>query len=463
MIKSPIDLLLPYQRTVWNDAARWVLWLAGRQSGKSFTGGGWACKRCKERDNETVVIESPSERQSLEAMAKCRQWAESFDLAIADEIDERDYPNALMKSNTIIFPNKSRIVAVPGKPETVRGFTGHLWMDEFGFFEKPAETWKASMPIISNQLKGKKRVFITSTPNGKSGRGKKLWELFTEKGKVEPEGLKHFFAGVWSCHQTTILDAAPSLGTDVEELRRAVDDEEAWAQEFMCQFIDGSKVLLTYDAMALCEDITASTDPAEVLANPFGVYYAGIDFGRTNDPTVMWILEQMPWGTLRTAGVILFRNANTVDQVVELKPYITKCRKVCVDYTGPGIGFGDMLQRDPDIGAAKTSEALDLERCELCQFSNQFKSEIFPKLKTAVDAKRILLPIDVECREDLHEMQQIVNNGKYTYAARRTAEGHSDRCTALALALRATTFEATSAAEPPEDPVPDGYRYTRGW
>jgi len=34
-------------------------------------------------------------------------------------------------------------------------------------------------------------------------------------------------------------------------------------------------------------------------------------------------------------------------------------------------------------------------------------------------------------------MKQIVRNGEYSYAAPRTAEGHSDRCTGLALAKRA--------------------------
>jgi hypothetical protein len=34
-------------------------------------------------------------------------------------------------------------------------------------------------------------------------------------------------------------------------------------------------------------------------------------------------------------------------------------------------------------------------------------------------------------------MQQVVHNGQYDYWAPRTREGHSDRCTALALAVRA--------------------------
>ncbi|HOQ60935.1 MAG TPA: MnmC family methyltransferase, partial [Vicinamibacterales bacterium] len=48
------------------------------------------------------------------------------------------------------------------------------------------------------------------------------------------------------------------------------------------------------------------------------------------------------------------------------------------------------------------------------------------------------------------EMQQIVRNGEYSYSARRTAEGHSDRCTALALALRA----GSSAKPAPMKPRP---------
>lgn len=34
-------------------------------------------------------------------------------------------------------------------------------------------------------------------------------------------------------------------------------------------------------------------------------------------------------------------------------------------------------------------------------------------------------------------MQQVITNGEYNYWSRRTREGHSDRCTALALAVRA--------------------------
>lgn len=450
MTRSPIDLLKDYQRSVYADPSRFVAWLAGRQVGKSFTAAMRFVAQAKNSRKEDFLIGSPSERQSLEAVAKCKQHVEAFGLAERiEEVVERDAPGALMKSDTIIFPNGSRIIAVPGKPDTVRGFSAHIWLDEFAFFEDPDATWKAIIPSISNPLKGPKRALLTSTPNGRSGRGKRFYDIITGKGTVDPEVMgTGYKAGEWSVHRTPITVAAPELGTDVEELRRAVDDEEAWQQEFLARFIDASNVLLPYDVIAKCESIEATTEVGMEwvvggLRNPI---YVGIDFGRTSDPTVCWILEKVG-DVLWTRGVKVFRNMNTVDQFEALAPIIEHARRCAIDYTGPGVGFGDMVQRH--LGAEKytATGARPVHRNELCVFSRQFKCDIFPKLRTAFDGVKVRVPCDVEVREDLHEMQQVVSAGQYNYMARRTAEGHSDRCTALALAVHAASFGAPCYAQ----------------
>jgi phage FluMu gp28-like protein len=75
---------------------------------------------------------------------------------------------------------------------------------------------------------------------------------------------------------------------------------------------------------------------------------------------------------------------------------------------------------------------------ELCTFSVAFKREIFPLLRRQFTAPaQVRVPVSRQVREDLHAMQQVVTNGEYNYWAPRTREGHSDRCTALALAVRA--------------------------
>ena len=436
---SPVQLLKTYQDRVYRDPSRFIAWIAGRQIGKSFTGAMRAVALCDLSPKRDFLIASPSERQSLEAVEKCKLHIEAFQTCkVAEEIVERDAPGALMKSATIIFENCSRIIAVPGKPDTVRGFSADIWMDEFAFFEDPAATWKAILPSISNPLKGLKTAFLTSTPNGKSGRGKRFYDIVTNKGAIDPEQMPpQYMAGAWSIHRTPITLAAPELGTDLAALREAVDDDETWKQEFLALFIDGSAVLLPYDLMAKCESAEASLSITPEEMEGRGPWYAGIDYGRTSDPSVLWLLEQVG-DVLWTRAVKVLKNENTVDQFNAWSPYVERCARVCVDYTGPGVGFGDMCAKE--FGAERNGPAAPTARCELCVFSPQFKCEIFPKLKVAFDGTRLRVPVDVECREDLHEMQDAVKDGKHNYFAKRTAQGHSDRCTALALAVRAASF-----------------------
>jgi hypothetical protein len=58
-------------------------------------------------------------------------------------------------------------------------------------------------------------------------------------------------------------------------------------------------------------------------------------------------------------------------------------------------------------------------------------------------------------REDLHGVQRRVSaQGQIQYRASHTADGHSDRCTALALALRAADLSG-----PPRKPSSIGAQF----
>ncbi len=254
----------------------------------------------------------------------------------------------------------------------------------------------------------------------------------------------------------TIADAVrDGLPVNIAELREAIDDDTAWAQEFMCEFLDSSNCLLPYDIIALAESTQAScnADPAIFTNESSARLFLGIDFGRTNDPTVCWTFEEIG-DVLYTREVLVLRDTSTPDQQAALDHRIRKAQRVSFDYTGPGIGLGDYLVKDHGIYDPDKHE---FGKIELCTFTAGFKRDIFPKLRRAFEAPvRVRIPIDVEVREDLHEMNQIVKNGEYNYSARRTSEGHSDRCTAMALALRA----ASGAADDTIDVVDDTRDYT---
>ena len=144
---------------------------------------------------------------------------------------------------------------------------------------------------------------------------------------------------------------------------------------------------------------------------------------------------------LWTREVLVLKNISTPEQEQILTSRIRAAQRTCFDYTGPGIGLGDYLVR-PDLGLGQFKpEEHKFGKVELCTFTVGFKRLLFPTLRNRFkDAKgqcHLRIPISTTIREDLHAMQQVVSNGEYNYWSPRTREGHSDRCTALALANRA--------------------------
>lgn len=423
----PFSLFKEYQFRYAHDEGRFKAGLWGRQTGKDFTTEGEAVADCFKNKGVTWMVAAPSERQSLDSLDKAKDWARAFDLAIADykEAREGSHSETLLKSAEVIFANGSRIVAVPGKPDTVRGKSASILLTEFDFFEDPAATWRAILPSITNPLRGgEKKVRLVTTPNGNGSAMHKIWTR--EDGKMK-----------WSRHLVTVYHAVlHGMPIDIVALREAFgDDLEGFAQECLCRFLDGSNVLLPYELIATCESMEASMHdtPAMLKASPLRKV-AGIDFGRVNDPTVM-ALGLNGLGINIVRNITKLKGMSTPDQVATLKPYLDLCDRICVDYTGPGIGFGDELVKL--YGEWKPEDHKLNGKVELCTFTLPLKRELFPTLRVAFEKRNLRVPVDTWLREDLHAMAQVITNGQYNYKAPRSDEGHSDGCTALALMQRA--------------------------
>jgi phage FluMu gp28-like protein len=449
-MKTPLDILLPYQRKVVDDASRFKIWLASRQIGKSMGLAAEAVRDSAAKQNDMWVVLSAGERQALEFMEKAKQWAEAFQLATADYHEEREHSEALIKSAEIRWGNGSRMIALPANPSTARGYSANLILDEFAFHEDPDAIWRGIYPSISNPLRGQFKLRIASTANGK---GNKFFDLWDKKNG-------------YSKHRTTIHDAVAAGLADkagiprdkfIADLRAGLDDPEGWAQEFECEFLDGSNVLLPYDLIALAEspDATETGDP-ELLANPGNRrLVCGIDFGRQNDPTVCITAEELS-SLLIVREVLVLQKTDTPTQRALLESRIAAARRTCFDYTGPGVGLGDYMVKDH---GEFNPEQHKLGKIELCTFTPALKREIFPKLRRAFEAPtRLRVPATRAMREDLHAMQQVITNGSYNYWAPRTREGHSDRCTALALAVRAADGAAPFVYERVERRTRKGVR-----
>ena len=459
---SPKDLLFPLQRKFVDDYAQYKIAVTTRQWGKSTCTSGEAVHDCLVDPGTKWVCMSAGERQSVEWLNKAKEWQAAYNMAIADIAEDRGgIAEGLLKSAEIQFANGSRIIAIPANPSTARGYSANIILDEFAYHEDPDAIWASMFPATTNQLAGTfldrfrakmkgestdirrhMKLRVVSTFNGRGNKFFSLWENAERNG--------------YSAHKVTIWDAiADGMPLDADKLKAALDDADAWAQEYECEPMDGSSVLLPYDLIATCESSDATTTvPAEFWqVKAQRPLFMGIDFARKRDLSVAWT-DELVGDVLQAREVLEMRAMSTPDQIDLMRPRIQAAQRVCLDYTGPGVGMGDYLVKEfgewnPDKHQGG--------KIELCTFTNAFKVDIFTKLRMAFEQRRERIPVNRNIREDFHSMQRVVStSGNITYRAPHTEDGHADRVTAKALCRRA----AGSGGGPFQYSAPK--RYNRG-
>lgn len=403
--------LLPYQAEFLLQPDRFKFGLWSRQTGKDYTCAAEAVLDCYSRPGVHWLILAASERQSLETLRKAESWSRRVRAWLATGLGEERTTCPAISRHEIVFPFGSRITALPSKPSTVRGFSANLILSEFAFHDDPEELWKAVFPMLTHTPAGQeKKLRIITTPNGQGTFFHRLWEE-------------------WTFHKqrVTIQQAAgQGLPVDIGLLRRGMNDPEAWMQEYECQFTDTISVLLPYELIHSCvaREATLSSSPGLLAANRSELFM-GIDVGRKHDLTVCWILERAG-GKLSTREILVLDRMPFPAQLAQLAPRVRLARRICIDATGMGIGLADAL------------EPYAASRLEKCSFTPSLKEDLFPRLRSAFERGALVIPNDRTVVDDLHSVRRTVTReGRVSYRAGDSPDGHSDRCTALALALRA--------------------------
>ena len=169
---KPALQLYAYQKRWLADHARFKIGMMARQSGKTFTNtlelvddvfANWT-----EGRRVRWVILSRGERQAREAMNEgVKRHAQAYGAALTDmDYEFEGGEGAKYKALEVAFPNDSRITALPANPDTARGFSANVLLDEFAFHQDSRAIWRALFPVIS--AGGKLRV--VSRPNGKNNK-----------------------------------------------------------------------------------------------------------------------------------------------------------------------------------------------------------------------------------------------------------------------------------------------------
>lgn len=404
---KPIVELLPYQRALVGSSARFTWGNWSRQVGKSFAFSLRRILRGLERGRSQLLL-SASERQSRELMQKVRQHGEA--LRIATGTPASCWVESSRAGLEMALPNGVRVIGLPANPQTVRGFTGDVFLDEFAMHRDDRAIWAAIFPTI---LRGQGELDVASTPKG-------LGNLFAELADNER----------FERSTVTIFDAVDQgLDVDIDALKAAMGDEQLFLQEFCCRFLDESTSLLTYEQIAGCEDGSLERDlDVARLQKEEGLCGVGVDVGRKRDLTVIWVFRRED-ETLVTLGLMELRGAPFQLQEQRIAEVLS-CRAVrrcCIDATGLGMHLAEST-------VARFGEA----RVEPVTFSSAVKTDLAGRLRMLVESRRVRIPAEVDVRNDWHAVKRSVGaGGRVRFEADRSVDGHADRFWAAALASRA--------------------------
>jgi hypothetical protein len=191
----------PAQRTLLN---------ASRQSGKSTVVGILAAHTALYDPGSLTLLLSPTQRQSHELFRKALDAYRAIPTAI---------PIVQESALRLEIENGSRIVALPGKETTVRGFSGVrlLAVDEAA--RVPDELYYSVRPMLA--VSGGRLVAL-STPFGTRGWWYDAWQ--------SDEAWERYLVPASEC---------PRISNEFLEEERRSMGEWWWAQEYGCEFLDG--------------------------------------------------------------------------------------------------------------------------------------------------------------------------------------------------------------------------------
>jgi phage FluMu gp28-like protein len=408
----PPALLYPYQQRWLNDASRYKIGMFSRQTGKTFTATLEIILHCMAQETKGKkarwVILSRGERQAKEAMEEgIKRHLQA--LYIAFTALEKDW-DAHTKALEITLPGGSRITALPANPDTARGFSANVLLDEFAFHQDSRKIWQALFPVIS----AGHLLRVVSTPNGK---GNKFYELMTD-----PE-----LAAVWSRHTVDIHAAvADGLPRDIAELQAGINDADAWQQEYELQWLDEASAWIGYELIDGCENAYAGCPDAY----SDGPCFVGVDIGARHDLFVIWVLESVG-DVLWTREVITRQRVPFAEQDALLTDCFRRYRvtRCCMDQSGMGEKPVEDAQRQHGR-----------YRVEGILFTSASKLDLATTGKEAFEDRKVRIPRSPEIRADLHKLKRVASpTGAPRFIADRDSDGHADRAWALFLALNAAS------------------------
>ncbi len=203
-----------------------------RQWGKSTVTAVKAVHRAMFEDESLTLVLSPSERQSALLVRKAAQFMRRLGLKTRG-----DGQNGV----SVVFPNGSRIVGLPGNERFLRGFSAVslLVVDEASRVED--ELYRSMRPMLAVSDGD---IWLMSTPAGRLSVV--FWRAW-DTGDGES----------WVRLKVPATEC-PRIRPSFLETERKVQGERKFRQEYLCEFVQDNEALFSED---LLRSLIVTVDP----------------------------------------------------------------------------------------------------------------------------------------------------------------------------------------------------------
>jgi len=395
----------PYQVKLLEDKNKRLVAVMGRQSGKTTTIAVKALHFALTSKNATILITSPSLRQSMIMFS--RIWGFITKSPLKSRVTRH--------TRTVIeFDNGSQIVALPASEHFLRGYTAQMIiLDEAAFMPEELIT-NVIFPMISTT---DGYAVLLSTPWGRN-------HFF----------YRAFMNPAYSVHRVKSSECPLIKSEFLEEMKRNMT-EQAYRMEYEAEFAEASNSFFPQDLIRQC---VANDPPVEFIQSleakiPPGEYYAGVDIGKLEDHSVIAVLKregenlklvylhEFPLGTPYSSVIGHITRANQK----------FRFQKIFIDQTGIG---------EPIFEELKTQ---GVQNAEGLTFTAKTKEELLTCLKITMEQKRLKMPYSRRLCSQINEQQyEYSKSGRLIFS--HPPGSHDDMLWALALAVWASTRRVSS-------------------
>jgi len=402
----------PYQARLLEDKSKRIVACMGRQTGKTTTIALKAIYFANTNPNVTVLITSPSLRQSMIMFDRITDF-------VFQSVRLR---NRILKATRtlICFDNGSRIIALPCSENLLRGYSAQMVICDETSFMPERIIVQVIFPMIS--ATNGYAIFL-STPWAR--------DHFFYRAFVDPN---------YSVYKVKSSESPLIKPEFLEEMRQNMT-REAYLMEYEAEF---AEAINSYFPQAL---IRKSVELAQKLglepyatleaSLPTGDYHAGVDFGKLEDHSVIAILKREP-NALKLVYLYQFPLETPYTQVIG---HIVRAsqkfgfRQVLVDQTG----LGEPVLEEIHNQGITCAEGLTL--------TVQTKEDLLTTLKIALENNQLAIPYHRQLCEQINEQRyEYGKSGHLQFS--HPERSHDDMLWALALAVyscQMTAFPGTGA------------------